>query len=89
MILTPTMRLLKEMKKVPSSVQIQVAAAFQTIIDADSFDDVQHLKKLKGVDNYFRLRIGSYRIGLRWDGEQFFAETIAPRGGFYKKYPPK
>ena len=37
-------------------------------------------------NSYFRDIRG---IGLRWDGEQFFAEKIGKRGDFYKAYPPK
>lgn len=35
---------------------------------AESFSEVRHLEPLKGPKNFYRLRVGNYRIGLFWTG---------------------
>ena len=62
--------------------------AIESIIAAVNFSDIPHLRQLSGYPNYYRLKIGQYRIGLFWDGEKFLIESIGVRGDFYKKYPP-
>jgi mRNA interferase RelE/StbE len=36
---------------------------------ADSLAELSNLKKLKGGGNYFRLRVGDYRIGIALEGD--------------------
>ena len=78
----------KEVRKVSAPVALAVAQAIRAVQAAQSFTDIPHFKQLRGHKGYFRLRVGDYRIGLRWDGERFFAESIDTRGDFYKTYPP-
>ena len=78
----------KEVRKLPASLALAVAQSIRAVQSAQSFTDILHFKQLKGHKGYYRLRVGEYRIGLRWDGEKFFAEHIDTRGDFYKKYPP-
>ena len=34
----------------------------------DSLSELQNIKKIKGYDNYYRLRVGDYRLGLKLSG---------------------
>jgi mRNA interferase RelE/StbE len=77
----------KLLKKLPTDVQRGVVDAIDNIISAKSFADIQHLKPLKGHEDYYRIRIRSYRMGLFWDGEKFIIESVGTRGDFYKTYP--
>ena len=47
----------------------KVKSAIEAIEVADSLDDVANIKKLKGEEGYFRIRLGDYRIGLLLQGE--------------------
>jgi mRNA interferase RelE/StbE len=80
---------LKDIRGVSHTVQIQSAEALENLVNAPTFSDIQNFKPMTGHPGYYRIRIGQYRIGLRWDGVQFFAERIGTRGDIYKTYPPK
>ena len=77
----------KLLKKLPTDVQRDVVETIDNIANAETFADIKHLKSLKGHQDYFRIRIRSYRMGLFWDGEKFLIESIGTRGDFYKTYP--
>ena len=79
----------KEVKKQPTSVALAVAKAIRAIQVASTFSEIPNFKSLKGYRNYYRVRVGDYRIGLLWDGKGFLVETVGSRGDFYKTYPPK
>ena len=42
----------------------QIKSAIEAVERADTLDGVNNIKKLKGEDSYFRIRLGNYRIGL-------------------------
>lgn len=35
----------------------------------NKFNDINNLEKIKGYDKYYRIRVGIYRIGVFFDGE--------------------
>jgi mRNA interferase RelE/StbE len=80
---------IKDVRHFNHTTQIQAAEALESILDAQTFSDIPHLKPLKGQLRHYRIRFGDYRIGLYWNGETFFAQRIGRRGDFYKTYPPK
>lgn len=43
------------------------------------------IKKLKGVNNGYRLRVGDLRVLFTIDGDMVYIESIIPRGQAYKK----
>jgi mRNA interferase RelE/StbE len=87
MLIKDTKDFRKELIKLPQFVQKQAIGALETVINASTFSDIPNLKKIAGHDNYYRLRIGQFRIGLYWTGEEFIIMTIGSRGDFYKTFP--
>ena len=79
----------KSLVRLPNNIQISIIETLETIEKATNFNDIPHFKALKGHKNYYRIRIGTYRLGLYWDGDKFFIESVGTRGDFYKTYPPK
>lgn len=55
--------------------------------NADSLSQIKNLKKLKGETQYFRIRIGDYRIGLYIENEIIEFTTIDNRKDIYKHFP--
>jgi mRNA interferase RelE/StbE len=53
----------------------------------ETLTESTHLKKMKGTKDKFRLKVGQYRIVLKWDKKQqiIIAETVALRKDIYKK----
>jgi mRNA interferase RelE/StbE len=54
---------------------------------ADSLAELSNLKKLKGGGNYFRVRVGDYRIGIALDGDTVIFVRFLNRKDIYKHFP--
>jgi mRNA interferase RelE/StbE len=54
---------------------------------ADSLADVSNLKKLKGGGNYFRMRVGDYRVGLTLENDTVIFVRFLNRKDIYKYFP--
>jgi mRNA interferase RelE/StbE len=53
----------KDLKDVKDKGLRRVKDLIEAVEKADSLVDISNLKKLKGGGNYFRLRVGDYRVG--------------------------
>ncbi len=84
-----TKRFAKELDKLPRKIQLKIIEAIENLSEADSFSDIDELKALSGYTNFYRIKLGQYRIGLFFNGDGFLIERIGVRGDFYKSYPPK
>ena len=89
MQIQPTERFGKMLLKLPKNIQQETLDAIENVLNATTLADITHLKSLKGYPNYYRIRVGQYRMGIYWNGIGFIAQKIATRGDFYKGYPPK
>ncbi|WP_026630428.1 type II toxin-antitoxin system RelE family toxin [Dyadobacter alkalitolerans] len=84
----------KELKRCPNYIQRQVAVVLNTIKVVDHIMDIPDCSLLQGKGNkeYYRIRVGGYRIGLKYDGGTIKIVsiiTIQSRGDIYKKFSPK
>ena len=78
----------KDLRKLnDKSLLAKLKAAIETIEQADSLDAIPNLKKLKGDDGYFRIRIGDYRVGLFLAGETLLFVRVMHRREFYRYFP--
>jgi mRNA-degrading endonuclease RelE of RelBE toxin-antitoxin system len=51
------------------------------------FADIGNLKKLKGDENAYRIRIGDYRLGIFFDGETVIFARVLHRKDIYRYFP--
>lgn len=65
----------------------RVKKIIETVEKADTLAEVHGLKKLRGSDNYFRIRIGDYRIGIAFENESVIFVRILNRKDIYKYFP--
>lgn len=84
----------KELKRCPDHIQRQVAAVLGTVHAAKNIMDIPDCSLIQGKGNkeYYRIRVGGYRIGLKYFGgtiQIVSIITIQSRGDIYKKFPPK
>jgi mRNA interferase RelE/StbE len=54
---------------------------------ADSPAELSNLKKLKGGGNYFRVRVGEYRLGLALENDTIVFVRFLNRKDIYKHFP--
>lgn len=65
----------------------RVKESIDAIEKADSLARLLSMKKLKGHQNYFRLRIGDYRLGIALEGETAIMVRLLNRKDIYKYFP--
>ena len=65
----------------------RVREAIEDVEHAQSINDLPNLKKLKSSKNYYRLRIGDYRIGLAVEDEALVFVRVLNRKDIYRYFP--
>ena len=53
----------------------------------NSLSDIPNVKKLKGFKNYYRIRIGDYRIGIEYVNSTVIFKRFLSRKDIYKFFP--
>jgi mRNA interferase RelE/StbE len=53
----------------------------------NSISEIRNIKKLKSYSNYYRIRIGNYRIGLQINSNQIIFIRILHRKDIYTFFP--
>jgi len=59
----------------------------ESVEQADSLSHLPNLKKLKGNESYFRLRVGDYRLGLVQKDATIIFVRCLNRKDIYKYFP--
>ena len=78
----------KDLENIPMSVRKKIKQVIEELQNADNFFSMNlDVKKIKGYDNYYRLRIGQYRIGIEWDGDTIIFCRVLHRKNIYKYFP--
>jgi mRNA interferase RelE/StbE len=55
--------------------------------NASTLTDISGLKKLRGGTNYYRIRIGEYRVGLAVDEDRVEFVRVLHRREIYRYFP--
>ncbi len=84
---------IKEVAKLPEKVQTAIKEILDELERIDSLQnariDIKRMEGQSAEENYYRIRVGSYRIGLEYIAPQVIILTVLSRGYIYKKFPPK
>jgi len=65
----------------------RVQEVIEAVEKADSLAELPNVKKLKGGGNYFRVRVGDYRVGIALDGDAVVFVRLLNRKDIYKYFP--
>ncbi|WP_167619058.1 type II toxin-antitoxin system RelE/ParE family toxin [Maribellus sediminis] len=57
------------------------------IEEANQLSEIQHLKKLKGHQSYYRIRMGDYRIGISIEKQKVIFAAFDHRSAIYNYFP--
>jgi mRNA interferase RelE/StbE len=49
--------------------------------------EIGDLKKLRGGERYYQIRLGEYRIGLTMEGDKIVFVRFLPRKDIYRYFP--
>jgi mRNA interferase RelE/StbE len=78
----------KDLKTIKDKAVLKrIEEAIKVLENADSLAEVLNLKKLKGSKNFFRQRLGDYRLGLTLEGDTIILVRILNRKDIYKYFP--
>jgi mRNA interferase RelE/StbE len=79
---------LKELTKIPKKERLRVEKlVFEDVENYSNLTQIPNIGKLKGYSNYFKIRIGDYRIGLKYNDDTLIFERILHRKDIYKVFP--
>lgn len=66
---------------------VKVAKCIEHVAAANSLIQINNLKKLSGFDNYYRIKIGDYRLGIFIRANEARFERFLHRKDIYRYYP--
>lgn len=79
---------LKEVKKITDKkLKNSIADVIEQVEAAENLSQLKYLKKLKGFDIYYRIRIGNYRIGLQIKDNLAYFIAFDHRKDMYRNFP--
>ncbi len=82
-------KFLKDIKKLKNNkIYHQIKkVCFEEVPKLEDFSLIKHLKKIQGYNNYYRFRIGDYRIGLKLEENTIYMMRVLQRNEIYKYFP--
>ena len=81
-------RFLKELSKLPKQYSEQIEEfVFEILPNHNNLAEVGKIEKLTGYSDYYKVRFGNYRIGIKKDKDNLIIETVKHRKEIYKFYP--
>ncbi len=79
---------LKDVKRIrEAAVKKKIAAAIAEAKSASSLSVVRNVKKLESSTDYYRVRIGDYRIGVKLRGPTLIFLRCLHRKDIYRYFP--
>ena len=68
-------------------ILLRLADCIENVKRAKSLREIAGIKKLQGVKNHYRIRIGDYRIGIIEEGGEVFFIRFLNRKDIYRYFP--
>jgi mRNA interferase RelE/StbE len=75
------------LKELDKPTRLLLANIIEKIKEANSLNEIQHLKKLGGHTSAFRIRLNNYRIGFLLENNVVKLSRILNRKDIYKYFP--
>jgi mRNA interferase RelE/StbE len=79
----------KDLKKVAHDHNLlkKVKKTIEHVETVENCNEIKNLKKLKAEGNYYRIRLGNYRIGLSIKDDTIYFVRILHRKDLYRTFP--
>ena len=79
---------LKGIKKLSNkSLKNSINECIFQIETAENITQIKNIKKLSGYDNYYRIRVGDYRIGIKIEEQIVYFVVFEHRKDIYNVFP--
>lgn len=69
------------------ALKSRLAQTAQNVILANTLQDIVNLKKMKGHQTAYRIKIGDYRVGLFFEEGLIIFAYLAHRKDIYSRFP--
>jgi len=83
-------KFIKSVKKLKDKeLKLTIFAIIQEVKLQDNLINIKSVKKIVGYENYYRIRIGKYRIGIKYDKKEnaVIFSNFAHRSKIYNIFP--
>ncbi|MBI9070754.1 MAG: type II toxin-antitoxin system RelE/ParE family toxin [Melioribacteraceae bacterium] len=81
-------RFLKDLSSLPVSFQNKIEVlVFKTIPALSAQEIYKKVKKMHGYRNFYKMRVGDYRIGIKITQDEIILERVLHRKDIYKFFP--
>ncbi len=81
-------RFLKELAKIPSGTRLKIEQfVFHTLPQANTFNESGAIEKMQGYSSFYKIRFGSYRVGIRFEDNVCTLERVLHRKEIYRFFP--
>ena len=78
----------RDLKKVKDQVVLdRVRRAIEQVEGVSTTQELRDLKKMSGTGNFYRIRVGDYRLGTVVEGDQAEFVRCLPRRDLYRFFP--
>ena len=78
----------KDLSKIRNKVALKrIKEAIESVEKTQDFQHASSLKKLKGGDHYYRIKVGEYRIGLYIESDIVVFVRCLHRKDIYRYFP--
>ena len=78
----------KDISKISNKkLAVQVSVAIEEMEQAFKLTDLQNIKKMIGKGNYYRMRIGDYRLGFKVKSGNIVLLRFLNKKDIYKYFP--
>jgi mRNA interferase RelE/StbE len=65
----------------------RIREVIERVEEAEQLSEVSNIKKIKGEADYYRIRVGNYRLGIKVNGNIVSFVRILHRKEIYRYFP--
>ncbi len=78
---------LKDLSSLSSKEKKKVEVLLNNLKKANDLSEVPKIKKIRGYKTLYRIRLGDFRIGIRYQNQTLILIRILRRKDIYKYFP--
>ena len=79
---------MRDLKKIrDDSLRRRVSEAIQQVEEAEMLRELPNLTRLSGTGDFYRIRVGDYRIGVAVEGDEVEFVRCLHRRDIYRYFP--
>ncbi|MEO1348407.1 MAG: type II toxin-antitoxin system RelE/ParE family toxin [Cyanobacteria bacterium J06635_15] len=78
----------KDLKRLKDpNLLFQISTVIEQRKASESLPQVSNVSKLKGYDDFYRIRIGNFRVGIKMMGDEIILVRFLHRKEIYRFFP--